>query len=204
MTEPTALELLEELCTVEARIAALIGHGQAVRSQLQEKAVEAYRREGVAPTWRAANLGTLTLPINRPRTRVAQPEVFASWAAQRWTDHVQGTITLACSPSQMVEIVEALNVFAEDLDWPQPRASLTVDPAWLSGFLDDVVVVEDQDGTHYFAPETGETVEGLSYNPGGPGSVSVRLNAEAKKRAAAEAGLAGDVLLAPLPEGVTA
>lgn len=191
-------EVLEELLQVEANLATLIKHGAHLRAELQERAVSTWRESGMAPTWRS-DLGTVSLPIRKPRVRIAQPELFTNYVAQAHTDHAQGVITLTCSPAAMSDLVLAIGDM-EDAGWPKPVATVTVDEGWQAKFLDAVEVQADETGTSFYDPANGAEIEGLRLDEGGPSSVSVRLDVTARKRAEAVASLNGDALLAPITE----
>lgn len=180
-------DVTEELLTVEARMSALGARGAALRAELDARAREVKERDGVAPTWRAKGLGTISFSDPQPKVGVKDPKAFSSWAAQRHPTEVTAILRV---PAGHLEEVLAL------LDGVHTGVDLEIASAWQKEFVDGCAEI---DGT-VFATDSGEPVEGLMLFPAAPGRLSVRLDAEAKARAAAEMEdpVAAGILASPL------
>lgn len=68
---------LTALCKIEAQLAVLGEQKDELRRRLLAHAMDTYENEGVAPTWRAGDLGTVGLTIPKPRVEVYDEDAFA-------------------------------------------------------------------------------------------------------------------------------
>lgn len=202
-TPSTILDTISELLTVEARMGALGSRGAELRAKLTDRAREVMAVEGVAPTWRAKGLGTVSMSDPQPKVGVTNQDTFASWAAQRHPDQVTAQVLVPADKLEdVLDVLTAESAIHESpLFSVQPKVTLAVDPGWQKAFLDECAALDDQ----VFAPVSGEHVGGAVLHPAGAGRISVRLDSTAKARAAAEMTdpAAALVLAAPLGEMVT-
>ncbi len=184
------IDLMTGVLTIEARLAALGEHGAAIRRELTRRGVETVERDGVAPTWRAPEqLGSVSFrnPERKPRLlpgSEARAE-FASWVAERYPTEVTAAVSVPAELlTAVLEILESPPAQQLLQGW-HPTADLEVNPTWLRAFLEREVTVLDDET---ICDSTGEIVPGLANLRSGEPGVSVRLNPEAKVRAAAELG----------------
>jgi hypothetical protein len=177
-------DLLDELLTIEARMGALGARGAALRVALAERAEQVKQADGVAPTWRVPGLGMVAYRDPQPKVGVVDPDAFGSWAAQHYPTEVTGVIRLGAAhlPAALEVIREAATAgrfgHAEHVE---AAATLEIREPWRRTFLDRCAA----DGGLVLAPDTGQIVDGAGLVPGGSAGVTVRLDPEAKARAAA-------------------
>lgn len=172
--------LMERLLAVQARMSALSALESDSRAILHGRALAELEEQGVAPTWRAPGLGTVVLTDPQPKLAVNDPAAFAAWAAEKHPEHVTATLTV---PGELMPLLLAVLEHDErfaDADIEAPK--FTVGPTWTKGFLERCAEVDGE----LFAPETGEPVPGAYLAPAAPRVLQVRLDKEAKNRAAAE------------------
>jgi hypothetical protein len=181
-------ELTEQLCRVEAHLAAVGAIGAQIRDELATRAVRTWRADGVAPTWRAAGLGTVSLTVPNDKTIVDDPDALASWVAQRTPANVTATITIDVPPERLDDTLREVRDLFPDLP---ARADAQVRPGYLPALLDAVAVLrpaDDAPGETLIVGDDGTVVDGLRFVPApAPKSISVRLADEVKRRAVAEA-----------------
>lgn len=204
---PTArlVELLDELLTTEARMAALGQLGADIRAELNRRGAEIYERDGMAPTWRADDkLGTISYSVGKDAVIVVDRDDWLSWAAQHYPDEVTATLELpaAALPFVLELLTWAISGKSGEQVPPclagwQPRPTLAAREAWQKGYLDKHTTVIEPD---QICNEAGELIPGLAQRRVGRVGVSVRVNPEAKDRAIAELGdpMAFAVLTAPI------
>jgi len=86
---------LAALCQLEARIGALTAQRDDLRRRLLDAALDTLDNEGVAPTWRAGNLGTVGLTIPKPRVEVFDEDAFAEFVAESYGEQAVVTVRRA-------------------------------------------------------------------------------------------------------------
>lgn len=197
-------DVVAELLTIEARAAGLLARGAALRQDLEARARRVKEQDGVASTWRSPGLGTASFSDPQPKVRVKDAAAFGSWVAQRVPEVCTATVVLPAEPAVLERALAAL---AEE-DVPVASVVVDVDGGWTKKFAEGCAAVDEAPTDELFAPagvtgvEGGSQVDGLHLAPAAPGSLSVRLDPEAKARAIAELAdrpvVAGVVGSAPL------
>lgn len=194
------IDLGAELLTIEARMGALGYRGGALRRELSRRGAEVLEREGMAPTWRAPALGVITYRNPEPKVGVIDQRDWSSWAAERYPTEVTAVIRVNAADLEQV-LARLATGFADEPDPIDHKVELEVNPAWSKVFLSKAATADVSAGPAVvLAPETGEVIDGVGLIAGGTPGVSVRLDQEAKARAAAEMGdpVAVGILSAPL------
>lgn len=79
---------------LEALAAAAKSAAADHRAELNAEAAAELEREGTAPTWRLADLGTVTLPVSKETAYVAAPQAFIEWCMQRYPSEVETVVQL--------------------------------------------------------------------------------------------------------------
>jgi hypothetical protein len=82
-------ERLQELLRLEGLIAAAKERVTDHRVALNAEAAGEYEREGMAPTWRWPDLGTVILPVSKETTVVSDPEALVKWCRERYPTEVE-------------------------------------------------------------------------------------------------------------------
>lgn len=202
MTEPTTeprpvRALLDELLTIEARMAGLAQRGGDLRVELEARARKVKNDDGVAPTWRAPGLGTASFSDPQPKVVVKDEPALASWVAQRHPTEATATITV---PGDTDTLERALAALAEE-EVTIAGVVTTIRPAWLTDFVKGCAAPDEAPSDEVWSAD-GEKVDGLYLAPAAVGRLSVRLDPEAKARAIAELGdpLAAGILIRPIGE----
>lgn len=187
--------VLADLLTVEARMAGLGARGAELRQDLEARARVIKASEGVASTWRAPGLGTASFSDPQPRVVVKDRMAFGSWLAQRHPTEVAAHVKVPA------DVLPRLLELLEEAELGRPlEVRLEVAAAFEKQFLDGCAAVDEAPTDDVFAPDTGDSVDGLHLAPAQPGRLSVRLDPEAKARAAAELAdpVVAGILAAPL------
>lgn len=83
------LDRLKGVLWLESLAAKATEESAKLRAELGEEAVEEFKRDGSAPTWRFPDLATVTLSISKDSFYVSDPEVFRNWVAARHPDGVE-------------------------------------------------------------------------------------------------------------------
>jgi hypothetical protein len=174
---PTLRQLIESLLSGEARLVSIGAHVTDMRRQLLDRALEFKRDEGVAPTLRAAGLGQVILTDPKPKVVISDQ---AAW--QAWVTDNHPTEAIAIYRLPVSAVTEELQAAFEACDPVGRRVDVEVNSAWQKRFLDTA----GGDSEHVLAPVTGELVDGLMLTEAAAPGLSVRLDPEAKARAAAE------------------
>lgn len=110
-------ERLQELLRLDGLIAAAKDRAGEHRIALATEAAGEYEREGMAPTWRWPDLGTVILPISKETPVVADAEALVEWCRQRY-------------PSELETFVRVRPAFQDALlKRAQPMGESAMDPA---------------------------------------------------------------------------
>lgn len=78
-------EDIANLCTIEARIAALTDQKDELRRRLLTAALDTLDSEGVAPTWRHP-MGTVVLTVPQSKASVFDEDAFAVYVQEAYGD----------------------------------------------------------------------------------------------------------------------
>jgi hypothetical protein len=81
-------ERLQELLRLDGLIAAAKARSTEHRVALNLEATGEYEREGMAPTWRWPDLGTVILPLSQEAAVVSDPEALLAWCSERHPEQV--------------------------------------------------------------------------------------------------------------------
>lgn len=87
-------ERLQELLRLEGLITAAKERVTDHRAALNAEASGEYEREGMAPTWRWPDLGTIILPVSKETTVVADADALAKWCQQRYPTEVETLVQI--------------------------------------------------------------------------------------------------------------
>lgn len=110
-------ERLQELLRLDGLIAAAKERATEHRVALGAEAAGEYEREGMAPTWRWPDLGTVILPISKETPAIADPEALVEWCRLRY-------------PSELETFVRIRPAFQDALlKRAQPVGESAMDPA---------------------------------------------------------------------------
>jgi hypothetical protein len=109
-------ERLQELLRLEGLITAAKERVGEHRVALNAEATGEYEREGMAPTWRWPDLGTVILPVSKETVVVADPAAVLAWVKERHPSEVEHIEQVR--PSFMVALLQRL----------APAADIVVDP----------------------------------------------------------------------------
>jgi hypothetical protein len=110
-------ERLQELLRLDGLIAAAKERAAEHRVALNAEAAGEYEREGMAPTWRWPDLGTVILPISKETAVISDMEALVEWCRQR-------------HPSELETLVQVRPAFQLALmHRVQPAGEVVVDPA---------------------------------------------------------------------------
>ncbi len=82
------LEQLREVAWLEALAAAAVEEAGKRREALRAEAVEEFRTQGFAPTWRSP-IGSVTLAVSKDKVDLTNPSAFGQWVEQRYPDAIQ-------------------------------------------------------------------------------------------------------------------
>lgn len=74
-------DLTKQVLLFEQLAAAAKAKAAVARQQLDEQAKEELATQGMAPTWRLPDVGTITLPISQQSVYVADSAALVKWAA---------------------------------------------------------------------------------------------------------------------------
>jgi hypothetical protein len=108
---------LQELLRLDGLIAAAKERASQHRATLGAEAAGEYEREGMAPTWRWPELGTVILPISKETPVVADAEALVEWCRERY-------------PSELETYVRIRPAFQDALlRRAQPMGECAMDPA---------------------------------------------------------------------------
>ncbi len=189
---PTIGGRIERLLELRARREAIEEAEKVERAALEAEALACWRDDGVAPTWRRAGLGTVSLcGTDSTEARITDAGAYGAWAARA---HAGCTYLVTRVPVTTLEpgdVEEAagLVVRAAELARQLPGASVRFEPepGLLRGLAKSGASLEGK-----LATEDGELVPGVAVVPKAP-YLSVRLveEAKARARAALEATAAG-------------
>lgn len=80
---------LQQIMRLEALAAAAKTAAADHRAELGAEAAAEFEREGTAPTWRLADLGTITLPVSQAAAYVADTRAFVEWCMLRYPSEVE-------------------------------------------------------------------------------------------------------------------
>lgn len=204
--------LTERLCEAEAYMGVVGALGAELRRELLARAVARWREDEAAPTFRAAGLGVVSLTVPQTKVVVADAEAFATWVASHYPTEVTSRVVLEAVPLDAVGDLVAQLRERSDLEalgellagGVKVTATLDVAGAFVKRLLEqDCTVVEAAAGEDGVVPPpavfdngTGEVVDGVKVIAGAdptkldgpaPTSITVRLEAQAKADAAAQA-----------------
>lgn len=176
---PRTVDLVAHLAALEARMGAIGEEAAKIRTALTARMVAQYQRDGMAPTGRAPGLGTVSLTLPKDRimvTREGRAE-FDSWVAERYPVETLATVKVdAGDADRVVEVLEAAGVTHRGVE-------VQMHPAREKAITESAVLT---DSGEIITP-AGEVIPGVAHIPAPePTRISVRLNPEAKARAAAE------------------
>lgn len=88
------VERLQELFRLEGLITAARERVTDHRAALGAEAAGEYEREGMAPTWRWPDLGTVILPVSKETPVVADPEALVEWCRQRHPSELETLVQI--------------------------------------------------------------------------------------------------------------
>ncbi len=91
MTAPTRADLAHRALFWTAVADEAKDRARAARSALDDQAREELARDGVAPTWRIPDLGTVPLSLSQPGIGVVDEVAFLAWVRTRYPDEVEAT-----------------------------------------------------------------------------------------------------------------
>lgn len=77
---------LAALCHLEARMSALTEQRDELRRRLLDYALDTLDNEGVAPTWRAGDLGSVSLTMPKAKAEVVDEDAFTAFVAEAYGD----------------------------------------------------------------------------------------------------------------------
>lgn len=80
---------LQQILRLEALAAAAKSAAADHRAELNAEAAAEFEQHGTAPTWRLADLGTVTLPVSKEAAYVAAPQAFVDWCMTRYPSEVE-------------------------------------------------------------------------------------------------------------------
>lgn len=83
---------LAALCRLEATLSALGEQRDALRRRLLDHALDTLENEGAAPTWRAGDLGSVSLTMPKPKAEVVDEDAFTSYVAEAYGDGAVETV----------------------------------------------------------------------------------------------------------------
>lgn len=193
-------ELVAELLAADVDRARLEARRQTLRAELEERAREVHRAEGMVPSWKARGLGSVSwcgaeadfVPI------LIDDDAYGEWCAENHPgstylrlEALVSRLTADAGDRLRALVDELANLPGVRIDYV-PEARL-LDGIAAGGHLD---VETDDAGVvtrALLADSTGELVPGVSARRRAP-YLSVRLDPQAKRRAALEgAGLDPDL-----------
>lgn len=82
-------ERLQEVLRLDGIASAARNRAQEHRAALTDDARAEFEREGAAPTWRVADIGTITLPVSKEEPFVVNSTTFLAWCKERYPDQVE-------------------------------------------------------------------------------------------------------------------
>jgi hypothetical protein len=82
-------ERLTQIMRLEALATAAKKAATEQRAELGAEAAREFEQHGTAPTWRMADLGTISLPVSKPAAYVADAQAFVAWVAERYPTEVE-------------------------------------------------------------------------------------------------------------------
>jgi hypothetical protein len=82
-------ERLQALLRLEGLASAARALAAEHRIALNAEATAEYEREGAAPTWRLADLGTIILPVSHETPVVQDAVAFTAWCSERYPSEVE-------------------------------------------------------------------------------------------------------------------
>lgn len=77
---------LAALCRLEATLSALGEQRDELRRRLLDHALDTLENEGAAPTWRAGDLGSVSLTMPKPKAEVVDEDAFTAYVAEAYGD----------------------------------------------------------------------------------------------------------------------
>jgi hypothetical protein len=83
------LDRVREVLRLEGLAAAARARAAAVRDELDAEARAELAREGTAPTWRMADIGTVALPVSKEAIFVVDPAALLEWCRERHPQQVR-------------------------------------------------------------------------------------------------------------------
>lgn len=81
-------ERFVEVLRLEGLAAAAKARANTLRDALEAEACAEHERDGTAPTWRVADLGTVTLPVSKESVVVADHAALLRWCKERHPEQV--------------------------------------------------------------------------------------------------------------------
>lgn len=85
-------EMVSTILTWEAVATRAQTMAAELRGQLAEDARAELEEQGTAPSWRIADLATVTLPVSKPAVMVADPVALTKWMIARRPAEVELTV----------------------------------------------------------------------------------------------------------------
>jgi hypothetical protein len=89
---PSRAERIQEILRLEGIAAAARLRAEAHRDALTAEA-RAELASGIAPTWRIADVGTITLPVGKAGPLVDNPAALLAWCQERYPTEVENITT---------------------------------------------------------------------------------------------------------------
>lgn len=196
-------DLLEQLLVVAARMEALHATSADLRAELVARAKATIAEEGVVPTWRVPELGTIPVSKGQPRPVITDAAAFQSWVTEHYPTEATAVVRLPAA--LLPDLLELIEVGPDPGDKiagvprDQVRLDLEISPAWQRRWLEALSIAGEGDDATVIDPD-GQIPAGIEVAPGGAVTLSVRLSAEAKARARLEMDdpVAAGMLTAPL------
>lgn len=92
-------QLASEAIWWDAVAAQAKARGAYARTELDEQARAEFTRDGVAPTWRIPDVGTVPLALTAARVDVVDPAAYTEWVAATFPEQVETIVTTRVRPA---------------------------------------------------------------------------------------------------------